>query len=81
MGFLEIVKRLFEPVWRIKKQYFYFIVTVSNWFVIDFFIVFFGDKIGRSIDQGDIERIKTYLLRFFVIFLISYIFKYFTRTK
>ena len=81
MGFGELIRRLFEPVGGIKKQYIYFLLSVSNWFVIDFFIVFFGDKIGNSIDNGDIERIKWYVIRFFIVFIVTYIVKYLTRTK
>ncbi|MBP6256189.1 hypothetical protein KA405_00250 [Patescibacteria group bacterium] len=81
MGFGELVRRLFEPVGSIKKQYIYFLLSVSNWFVIDFFIVFFGDKIGNSINNGDIERIKWYVIRFFIVFIVTYIVKYLTRTK
>ncbi len=52
---------------------------MSNWFVIDFSIVLFANKIGNLIEQKNIEAIGKYVVLFFVIFAITYTIKYLTK--
>jgi ABC-type multidrug transport system fused ATPase/permease subunit len=78
-SFSATTKRFFLPIWEIKRVYIWAILTMSNWFLIDFIIVFFADKIGTFVEQQNIDAIKLYMTLFFIVFLISYIIKYLTR--
>lgn len=79
MGFLKIVKRFFEPVQKIQWVYIWTVLTMSNWFIIDFFIVFFADKIWWFVEENNIDAIRRYMIWFAIIFFVVYIVKYLTR--
>ena len=52
---------------------------MANWFVIDFVIVFFADKIGGFIEDNNIDAIRQYVILFALIFFVVYTVKYLTR--
>ncbi len=79
--FWQVMKRFFEPVWKIKRVYIWAILTMSNWFLFDLALVYFANKSWNAVQAWDIWEVKNTLWLFIFMFLLSYLIKFFTRKK
>jgi ATP-binding cassette subfamily B protein len=79
MGFGELVRRLFEPVWGIKLIYFKWFVQALSFFLFDIYTVLVFKYIWEYIQENNTEWMKETIVLYIIVFILFYFWKYYVR--
>lgn len=79
IGFLEIVKRLFEPINNIKTIYFKWFIQALSFFLFDIYTVLVFKHIWEYIQENNTDWMRETIILYTIVFVLFYFWKYYVR--
>lgn len=76
-----MLRRLFDPVWRNWKVYFFAVFIGSTWFIFDIYVVTVLQKAIALIDSGNLVDLKELVIQFALVYGVVYARKWSVRNK